>query len=706
MKTTIGLFVVLLLAVMLPGAWAQQSAEDALAQAEKLNQQAFELYQQGRYAEAIPLAEQALAIREQALGPEHPDVATSLNNLALLYAALNRPDQAHPLCLHAQQIHAHLIEQIMGFTSEAQKLDFLVTINFQLHHFLSLVSQQLVQNSSARKDGLDIWLQRKGVVLEAQQRFQDALVYSDDPAAVKTVQELAMVRMQLSNLAFAGPGKEGPEAYQQRLAELKTQKERLEAALSRLSQQFAVSRKVAQADTNQVATALPLHTAFLDFARVDMFNFKAIGTEERWQPAHYLVFLLFAGQRDDVRLMDLGDAATIDQAVAAFKETVTDLIRDRTGAKSIAAAQQVYQLVFAPLQKELGDVKEIFISPDGNLNLIPFEVLVDPDGHFLIETYTFNYLGAGRDLLGFGAFKASDNPPVLMGDPDFDLSTSPHPSPDRGGSKGGVGEGVEFNRSAAMRRFAFKRLPGTHAEVEAIQALLKGAKSEISLSNQDLTLLHLYTDKDAREEELFRHPSPRILHLATHGFFLEDQDLSAFVSPTRGEGLVFDSARARPKIVKAETSPPGGPLPQFENPLVRSGIVLAGANTAAGTDTASEGIVTAEKIPGLKLRGTELVVLSACETRLGAVQSGEGVFGLRRAFTQAGAKSLVMSLWSVPDKETKELMIRFYQNLLSGKLNRREALRQAALKQMQVVKDRYGAPHPFYWGAFVFLGEP
>lgn len=218
----------------------------------------------------------------------------------------------------------------------------------------------------------------------------------------------------------------------------------------------------------------------------------------------------------------------------------------------------------------------------------------------------------------------------------------------------------------------------------------------------------LYTGKEALEEVLLQSEAPRILHLATHGFFLEDQDLREFVSPEalrRGKVVSLSAVHTGPKIVQ-EQQQPLKTFAQFENPLVRSGIALAGANTAASTKGSTEGIVTAEKILGLKLRGTELVVLSACETGMGDVQSGEGVFGLRRAFTQAGAKSLVMSLWSVPDKETKKLMIQFYQNLLSGKLNRREALRQAALHEMQVVKNRYGHPHPLYWGAFVFLGEP
>ena len=114
-----------------------------------------------------------------------------------------------------------------------------------------------------------------------------------------------------------------------------------------------------------------------------------------------------------------------------------------------------------------------------------------------------------------------------------------------------------------------------------------------------------------------------------------------------------------------------------------------------------DGIVTAEEILGMNLHGTEMVVLSACDTGLGEVKSGEGVFGLRRAFTQAGAKSLVMSLWKVPDRETKELMVQFYRNIKAGTMNRCQALRQAILKQKEIVRERYGNNNPRYWGAFV-----
>jgi len=150
---------------------------------------------------------------------------------------------------------------------------------------------------------------------------------------------------------------------------------------------------------------------------------------------------------------------------------------------------------------------------------------------------------------------------------------------------------------------------------------------------------------------------------------------------------------------------PAGPRVSVENPLLRCGLALAGANRAGSVEQGSDGILTADEVLSLPLRGTELVVLSACETGLGEVKKGEGVYGLRRVFTQAGARSLVMSMWSVPDRETQELMVEFYRNAVSGKMDRCQALRQAALKQKEVVRQRYGKDHPYYWGAFVFLGQ-
>ena len=639
----------------------------------------------GDYAKAEPLYKRSLAIDEKAYGPNHPNVATDLNNLAFLYAASDDFLKAHDLHKKAQHVDNNLIDQVMGFTTEGQKMKFLSMKRWNLYAFLSLVNQHLSQNLSHRKDSLDVWLKRKGVILEAQKRFQAALLYSDDPETVKIFQELSRVRSQLSKLAFSDPGKGGLDAHRKKISTLEREKGKLEARLNQLSQAYVLKRKISRANCEKVAKALPENTVLLEFARIDMFNFKAKGQKEKWFPANYLVFVLHAGKGDKVGMVDLGDAKEIDKTIAELKEEILDF-RDITDIMAFTSSKKIYDLIFKPLKKELGDVKEIFISPDGNLNLIPFEVLQRPAGRFLIEDYTFNYLAAGRDILGFGQIKEKGGKALLMGDPDFDIGTEDKDSILR---KLDLRKGDEKDiarRSIDMRDFHFSRLPGTREEVIAIQALLGEDKAE------------LYTGKEALEEILRQRETPSILHLATHGFFKSDLDLSDLRDETFGRGMQRLSVFSKSSGKKVK----------IENPLLRSGIALAGANNTLKSEDAekSDGIVTAEKILGLRLRGTDMVVLSACETGIGEVKTGEGVFGLRRAFTQAGTKSLVMSMWSVPDKETKELMIEFYKNILSGKMNRCQALRLAALKEMKIVKERYGHTNPFFWGAFVFMGEP
>ena len=186
-------------------------------------------------------------------------------------------------------------------------------------------------------------------------------------------------------------------------------------------------------------------------------------------------------------------------------------------------------------------------------------------------------------------------------------------------------------------------------------------------------------------------PAPRILHLATHGFFL-DQEPAA---PSADDDNVGAGA-VRKRLKRAD------------NPLLRSGIVLAGANTVGDKDgpaRAEDGWVTAEEIALLNLQGTELVVLSACQTGLGDIKTGEGVYGLRRAFLHAGARTLVTSLFEVPDAETRELMKRFYTGIADG-AGARHALHSAQAAFLVERRQTRGAAHPFFWASFVFVGNP
>jgi CHAT domain-containing protein len=217
-----------------------------------------------------------------------------------------------------------------------------------------------------------------------------------------------------------------------------------------------------------------------------------------------------------------------------------------------------------------------------------------------------------------------------------------------------------------------KPLPGSGDEVQAISDLLLQQSWQVATYMRDRAL----------EEVVKQVHSPRLLHLATHGFFLPDQI----------------------PINQLGTDKPTG----LEDPMLRSGLYFAGANRVLagqpGSPDLDDGVLSAYEAASLNLQGTELVVLSACNTGQGDMKNGEGIFGLHRALKEAGAQAVMMSLWSVPDKETQELMIVFYSHWLGG-MEKHEALRNAQLEMRKRVAQRYGRDLPYYWGAFVLVGQ-
>jgi CHAT domain-containing protein len=253
-----------------------------------------------------------------------------------------------------------------------------------------------------------------------------------------------------------------------------------------------------------------------------------------------------------------------------------------------------------------------------------------------------------------------------MADPDYELGGERDQTEERASARG---QGPTTRWSAALAELRFEDLPGTRLEGQTVAEILQ----------QRMGLrARLYLGPQALEQTLSRVKAPRVVHLSTHGYFLPDERES----------------RARLQ----ESWGAAFPAATWEQPLARSGVVLAGANAAIrqGRD---EGIVSAEKVLGLQLHGTELVVLSGCETGLGDVRRGEGVFGLQRAFILAGARTLVMSLWRVSDQAAQALMSEFYRQWADGK-SKVEALRQARLTL------RRRQPHPWAWAAFVLIGDP
>jgi CHAT domain-containing protein len=305
---------------------------------------------------------------------------------------------------------------------------------------------------------------------------------------------------------------------------------------------------------------------------------------------------------------------------------------------------------------------------------------MDEKGNYLIERHPLHYLSAGRDLIRLKDQETSGSGLAAFGDPDYDAPAAlrldgryealPISSPV-------VEQGNAVNlRSGcgSFRDISVSRLVNTREEVESITGFWK----------QDYRWepAVIYTDNRASEENFKTNSlGKRVIHLATHGYFIQNE----CVPKQQGKGHV--------------TTYSG------ENPLLLSGLFLAGANLHGdGTEDeqAEDGIVTALEVSAMDLKGTDLVVLSACETGLGEVRQGEGVYGLRRAFQLAGARTVVSALWRVPDSETKALMKTLYAQKAT---TYPELMQQAALQHIHNFRIIGRPTHPYSWGGFVAMGD-
>ncbi|OGF68074.1 MAG: hypothetical protein A2Y62_18345 [Candidatus Fischerbacteria bacterium RBG_13_37_8] len=624
----------------------------------------------GRYEQAEPLFKRALDIRQKAFGKDNPRVAQSLNNLARLYAGMQKHAESNALYIQGMQIEDAMREDVFSLLSERQKLTYMEQKQRTLYEFMCHTSRFMKDNVEAVSNALNIWLRWKGAVMEAQGRYIDAVTASADPIIRQKFNELRKIRMQLAKLQMVKPDKLSSDDYKRVLKELSENKGVLEAELSRLSKEYAFEKRVGKADIETISALLPEQSAYIDYARIDQYDFQ----KQEWGKAHYIAFLMIPHVKEKpvVKLIDIAEAEELESHIKIFlKEMKKVFLLGRPGKDVLIKkeAKILYSLLMKPVETYLETKTQLFISPDGYLHLLPFEILMTEDERYLIETYQINYVSAGRDIIRFEDTTTAEGAVVLMGDPDYDLGQAEKVQAT--GDEGKDEQKIRGVLSGEVSGMEFPRLPETKQEIDAIEKIIE--------ENYHLPVKN-YQDKQALEDVLFKIESPRMLHLATHGYFLPNEEVTA-----------QDKKMLSAQEMKATVDI------GLANPMTRSALVLAGANTSI-KEGRDDGIVSAEKVLSLRLRGTELVVLSACETGLGDVKNGEGVFGLKRAFILAGAKTIVMSLWSVPSAETTQLMTNFYDFMSQGK-GKAQSLREAKLRML---RDH---PNPFYWAAFLLTGE-
>jgi CHAT domain-containing protein len=503
--------------------------------------------------------------------------------------------------------------------------------------------------------------------------------------------KLTSDKAQVAALAESTVG--DPANYQKQMNDLAGEANTLEAELSKRSAVLNRQKSQNAATWQDVQKALKPGEAAVEFVR---FQFHT-GIEPVANVGY--IALVVTPDSKAPELVILGEAKDLEAGpMLAYRDDVGQTRGFEQEAAPAAAGQQgtvantgaAYAAFWKPLEPALGAAKRVYVSPDGVLTTIPMGLMADSDGRLLMEKIQLRIVNSTKDLL-LPARSAQSKNALLVGNPQFDLSATQQKTALaelRGGATGAgaqqaatlavqisnAGAAQTASRGGDLKGGDLDPLPGTQVEVDTVDKLLKTASWQ---ANE-------YTGVLALKDAVTQAHAPRVVHIATHGFFLSDEELKA-------------SAEAQGKTANVN-----------EDPMLRAGLFFAGADRVrqgapqeAGVD---DGVLTAYEASQLNLQGTELVILSACETGLGKDFNIDGIFGLRRGLQEAGADAVMMSMWSVPDKETQELMSLFYEKWLGG-MEKPEALRQAQLVERETVRKRYGKDLPFYWGAFVLIGR-
>lgn len=618
---------------------------------------------QGLYAEAEPLYERALAIYEKTLGTEHPSTALAVDHLGLLYELQGLFKKAEPLLRRGLIIATKLIQRETPLMPRINRQSFVNSVDNSFETVFSGANR----GESGAELALFSRLNRQGLLEEIEKRQAQLIALPGDQQIVAA--ELLSLTKQLSSLALSREERE----------DLRKQQEELERQLYQLLP--ALNPRVVQ--ISDVRAVLPEDSALVEFQYYNTFDVRK-KFDERWGKARYLALVL--RKNGSIETVDLGLAESIDRRIEKAL-----LASEQAAPDAEALWAEVGKLVMQPLAKASAGVKTLVISPDGQLNRLPFAALPAPGGGgFLGERYKLRLVTTGRELLDLKEPLGNrGKAPLVVANPNFDLVLGDiHRSSDSVIASRTALQKVKESvfmersqqRSSETAQLVWSPLPGTKKEGEFVAFLLDG---------------RLLVEEDARAEAVQQAKAPVVLHIASHAFFLPDQEHD------RNDGSDDNAKSAWLR---------GGPGLKAsklfgESPLLRSGIALAGANRVSQRKEGQEGddgYLTALEVAQLDWEGTELVVISACESGRGEIKAGEGVYGLKRAIAVSGARSSLLSLWKVDDRATAAFMKSFYEKLKAGQG------RAAAIASTQKEFRNHGIPmwrHPYVWAAFQLSGD-
>jgi CHAT domain-containing protein/lipopolysaccharide biosynthesis regulator YciM len=640
-----------------------------------------ELYvRSGQYDKAEDYGLQAVDLYKKSIGTKSTRYPLATKRMAALYWQQDKLDEALSFYQETFDNYFAQINAFFPILSEEEKSKFYYNkLKPTFEQFNAFVVGNRTEDAALIGQMYDYQLATKGLIFYATNKVRESILKSGDSALIQKYETWIGQKETLAQLFSAGDLT--PEERNSKIDSLNESANQLEKELSEASAVFASNFASQDIKWQDVRDQLEPGEAAVEIIRFKDFDPEDGGrfTEE----AYYVALIVKHDTQDAPEMVIMRNGLQMETKY---------LSNYRNAIKYQMNEVYSYRLFWRPLDNKLQGIKTIYFSPDGVYNQISIYTLQNPaTKQFTIDEFEFQLMTNTKDLVtGVNTAITSDGDSFLFGYPDYNLGGQAEETEEGGNEQRGIGRGLsrgarggeqgkldDLTKASLPRgiRGNLLRYMGSGAGMP----LLPGTQKEVNLIDSLYAVQSVKTNKimdiNAVEDKIKEVVNPKTLHIATHGFFLEHE-----------EGSIENEDK------------------HVSNPLMRSGLIMAGANSyirdgAIETDVElnDDGILTAYEAMNLNLDQTELVVLSACETGLGEVKNGEGVFGLQRAFKVAGADAIIMSMWTVDDAATQELMTIFYEEWLSGK-SKKDAFNMAQKR----LKDKW--KKPYYWGAFVMVG--
>jgi len=582
---------------------------------------------------------------KKALGPYNPEYANLLSGLSILYYSLGDDATEEKMKIELMDIIIHNTLQDFNFLSESEKEMYFDTRESSIHGFIAYANRRVRRNPSIAGYTYNLVMQNKGLMLKSNTAMRMAILNSNDSTLIKKYDNWISLQKKISAL-YSTP----VEFRKEDVGKLEIEANNLEKILVQSSQDFNNYSKSIKMNWQDVRNSLKSNEAAIEFTNYKVKKKNGVNTN------YYCALVLKSNSKfpEMIRVFEEKDLLTI---LGTYEENNLKFINSIYGTKELKD-NKLYKLIWLPLEKYLNGIDKVYLSPSGLLNKISFASISNGTNIFLCKKYHLQMENSTANIVKQSALNPNDKLLALV--------------------FGGIQYGENANETQV-----WTYLKGTRDEGEAVKNILEKQQVEVKYLS-DLKATETFLKKNAKNFN--------ILHLATHGFVFPDPNQVRVADEKQTVEYGNIAFRGVTRGVGVNT------FVNSQNPLMRSGLALAGANDVWAKSkiiTEDDGVLTAQEVTQIDMRKTDLVVLSACETGLGEIKGSEGVYGLQRAFKMAGVKYIITSLWQVPDKETVEFMETFYSNLVQN-----HDIKLAFLNAQNELSEKYD---PYFWGAFVLI---